>query len=518
MTAGGAITFGPVEIDGTNTRAVISGFSSNNVIPSVGNLTIDPGQDDTNTQLALNDSDLEITGNVVNDGTLSVGAKELRFVSGSSQLISSPNQDLTFADMFVSNTSTSSITLESGTNLAISDTLEIGQGKVTIGSNSTLSVDGALALFGSEEVGGAFRNGVAVDATATNAELVLTSTETTEGYVLYRDFDGGGTIDGRVDGNVIKERFMNIGQAWYFLGTPEEATTNDTFSEFFEQGGQNDLHLQGFPGADQDQDNSDNAANVYQYDEAVGGDEDFGFEVIPSATTTMESGRGYILFAFRDDDFSTGGQQGGFPKLLDTRVEMPSSVSFTFPVTASDPDTDGFDSTDGWNLLSNPTLAALNWETIYNQPSTTDMTSTLYIWDDVNNAYQTWNAATQSGSRVDTFSIDPHQGFFVKASGTSPALSIDDVEDIQLNGAGSFAGKSFSPTTPTSVAFRVDWSGRNNEAFVTLLEDGEFNEDALDSYQLEPFRTDGGAVSLYSTSGDGVALETNVIPGEVAMR
>jgi len=73
----------------------------------------------------------------------------------------------------------------------------------------------------------------------------------------------------------------------------------------------------------------------------------------------------------------------------------------------------------GYNLLGNPFTSAINAD-IHNWAKT-NVQNAVWVWDPVTGNYKTWNGLTGT---LDGGLIPAMQGFFVKASGPSPALTI----------------------------------------------------------------------------------------------
>jgi hypothetical protein len=79
---------------------------------------------------------------------------------------------------------------------------------------------------------------------------------------------------------------------------------------------------------------------------------------------------------------------------------------------------------DGWNLVGNPYPSAVEWNTNW---TTNDITSTIYVYDGSSGQYLNWNRITAMGTK-NNGDIPPGQGFWVKADGASPAMTIPQSE------------------------------------------------------------------------------------------
>jgi hypothetical protein len=505
----GALNFGAVRIDLDNTRVTFSTDEENPDVPNVSDLTIDPGNDNNNVLLRLNNAPLEISGDLKNNGTFNPGVQRVTFNGSSTQDILSAT-GLEFSSLFIRN-SGSTVRINSDADVTATDTLTLRQGTLAFRSgatNASLTVENQVRL-----------RGGTLDASG--GPVTLASNGDTEAYVDYSE--SGGTLDGQIVGDIIKQRELQGPANWYFVGSPVGTSANDTFNEFLQQGPEtNDLWTQGFSGADDAPNDAENA-NVRFYDESVSGSDDQGWTAISGIDSEMESGRGYILFPFGDDNFDgtvDGDEQ--FPKLIDSKVEPYNNIAFDFTgtegpgisVTDNGPGTSGaVGSEEGWNLLSNPYLTTLDWDQI----SRTNIDDAVYVYDPVNNQYLSYSSG--SGT-LDNGFIAPQQAFFVKASnGTDPGsatygLDINNIVNVQADTADFFQ-KSAGSGSPTLV-FQASLSGISRTAHIALRDDGEFEKDPNDAYQLgAPVSGSKGAFSLFTTLDNGTGLDINVIPRQI---
>lgn len=100
--------------------------------------------------------------------------------------------------------------------------------------------------------------------------------------------------------------------------------------------------------------------------------------------------------------------------------------------------------------------------------------------------------------------IAPWQGFWVKANGENPVLSVTD--DVMGSG-GMFMKK----TLPASLGFTLE--GDNNRKSSTKLmlhEKAAAGKDPFDAYKLQPLSED--FLSVFTALDDGTALDINVLP------
>lgn len=518
----GALDFGPVQVDRTNTRVILSTDNENPDVPNVTDLTIDPSDDDANVQLILNNTNLEISGDLVNNGIFGAGTRKVTFNGGSDQdIISSSPLDFFSLSIANSASGTVDVLLNSDAQVTVTDTLEIIQGGLGFtgsATNASLEIQKQLMM-----------SGGVLDASG--GPVTLTSDGANEAFVTYVDDNvagGDGTLDGTIQGDLIKQRELQGPANWYFIGSPASTGANDTFTEFFEQGtGTNDLWLQGFSGSDAA--NADpSLANLRLYDETISGPDGDGFVAVGDAANAMESGRGYIIYPFGDDDRDgTVEASEQYPKMLDSDLEPYNDIAFDFDTdgpgisVTDNGETDGgtnqgsngqVDSEEGWNLFSNPYLATIDWDDM----TRTNLDGSVYVHDPVNGVYISWSSGAQTGSLDEGF-IAPQQAFYTKVSnGTSIpgtyGLSIDDITQVQADTSDFFQKSSFN-AKPPAVAFRATLDGMERSAYVALVEDASFEKDPNDAYKLgAPVSDVNGVFSLFTMLPDGTGLDINAIP------
>jgi len=515
----GTLNFGPVDIDGTDTRAVVSQGNQNPNTPVVSTLVIDPGNDDTNTSFVLDDTDLEVRGDLTNNGTFVAGGKRIFFNGGVRQTITS-STGISFFELEINNTNSQGVQVAPGADIEVTNQLEIIQGALSFQSGSLdteLRINNELRM-----TGGSLETA--------NADVVLVSSGTTEGYVSYVDAGSDGTLDGSIVGDVIKQRELDGSENWYFLATPAGTSTNDTFDELLREGGANSLWLQGFTGANAETSNPA-VSNVRLYDDSQATtDDDAGWVSINSASDEMESGRGYAVFVFSNEDFS--GAPEGFEKVIDSDIEPLFASSFDFgpliSVTDNDPNgtTGTVDENEGWQALGNPYLATLDFA----QMARTNLDDVVYVYDAQNDGYAAFSISTGSGTGsffdFDDGNIAPQQAFLVKATdGTSTGatfdLDIDDITNVQADTSDFFLNSTTE--LPPLVTFRVEAAEARAETQIAFVRDAEFGKDPGDAYALQKFaRFDQRpSLSLYTTLDDGTGIDINALPygvtGEVVV-
>lgn len=368
-------------------------------------------------------------------------------------------------------------------------TVEVDKGSSTLTLNDPLTVTDRLILS---------------DGTvASNGNLTFPST----GYINY----GSGSITG----NVTAKRELGGQQNWYFLSPPGK---NISYEQFLEQGGSNDLWVQGVAGGDVP--DATDAANLYYYDESITSDQNGsgaydrkdGWAVVGNMSDKPDPDKGILMYIFDDD-----GATSGFPKLIDSETPLRFSNSYTYSLSATDANSDGFDVEDGWNLIGNPYLAPIDWDDL----SKTNISGTVYIHVP-GGGYKTYSQGAAGPTPFEEYGyISPFQSFFVRATSGSPSLSIDDITTAQVtesdrsaDGAAEesdpFLGKSSSESTPGVLRLALE-KGDYQASTQFLFRDGaSFKKDRLDGYELKSFTNT--TLSLYSVLGNGNGLSINNLP------
>ena len=278
-------------------------------------------------------------------------------------------------------------------------------------------------------------------------------------------------------------------EGWRLLASPVLSSVQSLLSGLFTQGA---------AGAT----TSDGGPNVFGYDETIARDRDLGFTALTDLDVGTGAGRGYAVYAFEDDDPTTGGVQGGFPKALSVTGLGATGSDVEFPIT--------FTSTaelqeDGWNLIGNPYDASLDWDVAGWTKSGLD--NTIYVYDPAAGTYTTWNGT--AGSLGDGL-VDDFQGFWVKAHASNPQL-------VAPAGARTTATPPVAASTALGLAVEGTVAGQavRDELFVAFHGDALVGLDPLDAYELVPFRSHYAA--LYALA-DGVALDISALPaGEASV-
>lgn len=196
--------------------------------------------------------------------------------------------------------------------------------------------------------------------------------------------------------------------------------------------------IQGFADSDW---NGEAEPNVFLYDEA-----NQQWKVPDSAnnffgtSSNQPSGslKGVLLYLFEDDTYD--GQGTEWPKYLATDNHGRNST-YTVPLSYTDT---GSSNDDGWNLISNPYPASLNWQDVADNNEFINALPYVYIWDHALNAGEGGyhihlgfpEPPSLPGASPFNGIIPPMQSFWVKAE--EPGASVTFRPEYQETGRDLF--------------------------------------------------------------------------------
>ncbi|MEL6616011.1 MAG: C-type lectin domain-containing protein, partial [Bacteroidota bacterium] len=278
------------------------------------------------------------------------------------------------------------------------------------------------------------------------------------------------------------------------------------------------IWTQGFPGSDAP---DANYPNVYTYDETVTTDTNNdgtidkvdGYVPIANQASGVPAGEGHFVYVYADDDFD--GTPDDFPKVSVQSSVLLNPDPFSFPVTFSDSPADDV-LADGWNMFGNPWATGMDWDAV--GWTRTNVTNTLYVWDH-NNAggpqYVSWNGiAGGMASGV----IEPHQGFWAKASAAGPALQAPSAAkvaggtpyNVTETRAMASAKAGGAPVLGLRVEGDLGGVRRANGAWATFLPEASVGVDDWDAFELEGWAPE--RIHLYWDAPDGIAYDVAALP------
>lgn len=155
--------------------------------------------------------------------------------------------------------------------------------------------------------------------------------------------------------------------------------------------------------------------DAYRYVETALGPQQHGFQIMYDPTDTVENGRGYYVTTFGNTQLALQGNiRGG---------------TINYPVTWTvDPLNR---SASGWNLIGNPYLCPINWNSTQGWQRAAISNAVFYL--NPANGQQVGyinGVGTQGAGPV----ISPGQGFWVKATGVNTQLILDERAKIAQSG------------------------------------------------------------------------------------
>lgn len=293
-------------------------------------------------------------------------------------------------------------------------------------------------------------------------------------------------------------------KGWVMMGAPVNTSFADLFSE---------LTIQGMANSDypNKQPNilyyKENAECTNAQDDTIPCTDNQRWRTLSDAnnsihnTNTDSLGIGYFFYVFGDVSGDTD-YNDSLPVTLRVSGQeyQYQSSSFDFSSVSYSANSDTVESLVGWNLLSNPWGATLDWDNA--GWTKTNVDNVVYVWDRTTNSYKTWNGI--DGSLTNGL-IKPFQAFWVKTNDTNPQLSVN--KSAKTTG-GQFYGKSNSKKEPASIGFQLDAGTLQTTTHITLSPDGSNAKDKRDGYRLLPFDTDT-YLEFYTSLEDGSQLVIN---------
>lgn len=251
------------------------------------------------------------------------------------------------------------------------------------------------------------------------------------------------------------------------------------------------LWTQGFPGAD--------APNNGVPNVAFWGEHIQSWAYIPDASFYPPAGIGFIAYVY--DDQNGDKLPEGFPKDI-IQYKEPRFGDISIPISYTDVNLPI--QQQGWNLVGNPYGFAINWDTDSGWGKT-NIDAPLYVWNAESGEYQSWNGYVGT---LENGVISPYQGFWVKANGSAPQLTINE----EARSTGGIFYKQ-NKTVP-KIVFSLTSNSDTSTTIIMLSSKSLLGKDVLDSYKLDPLN--GNSLSLFTLSEDGTALDINALPESIS--
>jgi hypothetical protein len=416
------------------------------------------------------------------DGNLSIGSNTFtlngNIYYGSGKLTANGRSGLTINGSGSINTLQFDQTTNGVTNTYVNFTFNRSSQTITLGN--TLKVTGTITPTAGTLASAGYLN------------LVSTSSGTARIAALSTSSDITGSVN-------VQQYIPSVARQWRFLSSPINGNTlEDWRGELFitgsgTGGGLGSTNSNGFDYSQSKQ------PSVYYYDETAtgGGANDLSHRwQTPSNTSyTLVSGKGYRVFV-RGDRSSTGRLDGSITSqnavtLISTGTINKGVSAVSLPVTYS-----GSTANDGWNLVGNPFPSQIDWNAASGWTKT-NIRSTIYLWNPSTGSYGNWDGTTATNGA--TQYISSHQGFFVKATAASPALTCTESVKTTTTGCNMYK----KPATVTNqLRIRLVRDSLNSDETVIRFMEGK--KDSFDEAE-DVVKLKNPAVNISSVFTDRYA-------------
>ncbi len=203
--------------------------------------------------------------------------------------------------------------------------------------------------------------------------------------------------------------------------------------------------------------------------------------------TVLDNHQGYMLFS---------------PQ-LNTQIYYSGQLISGEFTTATNMDAEEF------SLVPNPYPSAIDWDAVSGWTKS-NIYNFFYIWDPVGNNYAAWGSGSGAGSNgigtAASSKIPVGQSFFVKASGASPVLSMNN--SVRVHSTQSFYKQTYH-TVPEVLRLNISDSESNDNMIVRFSSEAGNEYENLDVDKLYGSEK---APQLYSLSTGSEKLTINALP------
>ena len=209
-------------------------------------------------------------------------------------------------------------------------------------------------------------------------------------------------------------------------------------------------------------------------------------------TDSYTAGAGILIYVFTDvdgdgDDDIAGGVNVG----IVNGTENSATVSISTTASA-------------WNLLGNPFVSTIGADQLFSDNS--NYTSTVYVYDDANSQYNTWNG---SAGDLSNGLIAPYQGFWIQSG--SSGTTFQFTSSCKSSSIGTFY-KTMNDSSG-SVAFQFSSGSYSSTAYLSFNIDALEGIDNADAYKLLPLGASDHLTSIFYVGE--VALNISNLPYDV---
>lgn len=304
---------------------------------------------------------------------------------------------------------------------------------------------------------------------------------------------------------ITMQRFMSAeGKVFRYISSPvQSATVLDLQGEISVTGsftGTSFPPQTGCSGCAPCTDCVNNNQTMFRYNDLKvgGGTINQRYEDFPDAlnSETFQSGRGYSVYI----------RQGASPLTWNLRG-IPGAGNVTAPALGFS----GSGINDGWNLVGNPYPAPIDWELkestfVGGAWTRTNIDSTIYLWNESDGAFGSYNRTTKTGTNGVTRYIAAGQAFWVRAIAASPVLTFR--EGTKAVQQPTF----FRESGPRNyLRMQLNSAASKDEALIHFGFEGTTDayDVGFDSYKFP----NPEMFSLYTLTSDERAMSINLVGG-----
>ena len=489
-------------------NGIFEGGTSTVVMNGVGDIT---GTGDilfNNLTLASTNSaliDIELTGNLVNNGTFDPTTYSVMFSGTSAANISGTTTPVPFNEVVFSKTGTSVTLLN---DIYVYSLVQIVSGSTLLATTKVINIEGdwfnngtfneipptsTVNFLGtvSQTISGSSNTGFGhviinnstgvtlLSAHTINGSLTLTSGIITSSGLLTVNLNLGsiaGTGSGNITGNINVTKSL-FAQKFHYISSPLVGMTLNDW-------------------------NDDIAANpgyYYWYDESVlSSNYKIGWTNTTNTTQALTPQQGFIAYTRWSGTILDMTSTYNHPA-------NPSNVNLTLTRT-------GPNGADGWNLVGNPFPGPLDWNAT--GWTRTNVYSAIYFWDPANARYSAY--VSGAGVNGGTQYIPAMQAYFVRvdtsgASNKSIAFGLNSTPRVtSTSSATPTLWRTGDVTNMLKLTLKNSGNNATDETIVRFLDGATNNFDGdVDAYKL---LNDPQVPSFYSSYQNNIYSVNSVPP------
>lgn len=312
--------------------------------------------------------------------------------------------------------------------------------------------------------------------------------------------------NGTVSGNVIAQRFIPGGSGkrkWRFLASPVNVSGSIALSQF-----QDDIFVTAPAGAGGGFDVNPFAGNasIRTYTESVAGSANNGWTDPTNITNTINTGTGVEVFVRGSRNLANPFLNWTVPD--DVTIDFIGNLNtgnqnFGYSFTNT-----GTNTSDGFNLAGNPFQCTIDWQS--GSISLNNIQNFIWVYDPVLGTYGTISrTGTKAGNLNISRYIAPGQGFFIKASGALPQLTIGEAAKVLEIPFNFFRDNQNQTDIPVLGIFVDDLTDATRKDMCLIEFHPESTMNGIDPNDASKFFND--KINLYTISNDLQALTINSI-------